>query len=83
MMKEQSAMLLELQQLGLTMDDLREYLDTHLFDDFAIDRFDKAARLYQKKRDDYVAACGPLSQQCPVKEHESWQWAQSNFPWDD
>ena len=37
MTAEQAAMMLQLQQVGMTMDDLREYLDTHLYDTYAIE----------------------------------------------
>ena len=82
MSSEQQSMMLELQQLGLTMDDLREYLDTHLYDDFAIDRFNTTAQMYRSKTEEYSKKFGPLNQHCQNNTTENWQWAMYDFPWD-
>ena len=82
MTEEQQVAMMELQELGFTMDDLREYLDTHLYDDFAIERFNNTAKYYMEKLQHYAATYGPLTQHCVDADETSWQWAFQDFPWD-
>ena len=84
MTQEQQAMILNLQQVGLTMDDLRIYLDTHLEDAFAMDRFNQAAEAYQGMLGSYNARFGPLTGTCPQQNNsEGWLWGETDFPWQD
>jgi len=82
MTAQQQAMMLQLQQIGLTMDDLRIYLDTHLDDAFAVERFNIAAEDYRNLLEDYVAQYGPLTWTCPQEgSSNEWVWGMSEFPW--
>ena len=82
MTAEQAAMMLQLQQLGMTMDDLREYLDTHLYDNYAIERFNMAAAEYNALRDEYSRRFSPLTWQDQNNNDSEWAWGLSDFPWD-
>lgn len=82
MNEEQTRMMLGLQQLGLTMDDLREYLDTHSDDAFAIERFNMSADAYRQRLEEFAAGYGPLTFTCRNKDDEDWLWAGQDFPWD-
>ena len=83
MTKDQAAMMLQLQQLGLTMDDLGIYLDTHLTDSFAIERFNMTAQEYHNQMVAYCEKYGPLVPHCGNGEDtENWKWAMQDFPWD-
>ena len=79
---EQAAMMLKLQQIGLTMDDLQIYLDTHPYDANAIERFNMACSEYQEIAASYSSQFTPLSENTPSNNMEAWDWALSDFPWD-
>lgn len=81
MTEEQSAMMLQLQKLSLTMIDLGEYLDTHPMDDFAIKRYDATAEAYSELMCEYSVAYGPLMQMNGNNGKTEWQWAAQDFPW--
>ena len=81
MNEEQTRLMLRLQQLGLTMDDLREYLDTHPGDGFAIERFNLSAAEYREALREMAASYGPLTWSCHNMDAENWLWAAQPFPW--
>ena len=82
MTAEQAAMMLKLQQVGMTMDDLREYLDTHLYDKYAIERFNMAAAEYASLQDQYSRTFSPLTWHDQDNSTSEWVWGLSDFPWD-
>lgn len=81
MNQQQAALMLRLQQLGFTMDDLREYLDTHMNDSFAIERFNASAREYRQTLAQLAETYGPITWTCDNMNDEEWLWAQQDFPW--
>ena len=81
MNEEQTRLMLRLQQLGLTMDDLREYLDTHPDDSFAIERFNMSAQEYRQLLEQLAEDYGPLSRTCDNSESDNRLWAGQAFPW--
>ena len=84
MTEEQRNMITRLQQLGLTMDDLREYLDTHPDDTFAIERFDLSAAESETILASYKQKYGPLRGACGGADHSGgWSWAMGPFPWNE
>lgn len=75
-------MMLQIQQLGFTMSDLMQYLDTHPFYSFAMQRYNMTTELYQKQVDAYGKTYGPIVQMYSNSgETDSWQWALYDFPW--
>ncbi len=72
MNEEQNRLMLRLQQLGLTMDDLREYLDTHPGDSFAIERFNMSAHDYRQRLDKFAEDSGALSWTRDNSDTEYW-----------
>lgn len=82
MTEEQAAMMNRLQQLGLTLNDLNIYLDTHLYDNYAMERFAMTADEYKNLADQYDRAYGPLTVTQLDNEAEGWLWAMQDFPWD-
>ena len=82
MSQEQAALMLRLQQLGFTMDDLRIYLDVHLCDSFAIERYNTTAREYQNLLTQYANTYGPLTYHSTNLSPSDWLWAEQAFPWD-
>lgn len=82
MTSEQAAMMTRLQHLGLTMDDLRIYLDTHLYDSYAIERYNMAAQEYQDIAAQYSKQFSPLSANLADNSSSDWNWGLSAFPWD-
>ena len=82
MTAEQQAMMTKLQQVGLTMDDLRIYLDTHPEDTFALERFNMAADDYPTLMEDYGEQFGPLTGTCSQYGNDAgWLWGSTDFPW--
>ncbi len=82
MSDEQAAMMLRLQQLGLALDDLRIYLDTHLNDSAAIERYNATAEEYHALHQEYSKKFTPLRQDDPSNRANEWAWGMSDFPWD-
>ena len=82
MNSEQAALLLRIQQVGLTMDDLREYLDTHPMDSGAIQRFNSSAAEYAAMKDEYSRRFTPLCSASQNNNEREWLWALSDFSWD-
>ncbi len=78
----QMEMIYRFQELGLTLDDLREYLDTHMYDQFAISRFNMTRDEYHQLMAEYSQQYGPLNGLCPNKDENSWLWAMQAFPWE-
>jgi len=79
---DQAAMLLNLQQIGLTMDDMRIYLDTHLYDDYAVAQFNKHARDYATLSGEYSRRFAPLNATSAMPNDAEWAWGLGDFPWD-
>ena len=83
MTQEQKAMMLQIQQLGFTMNDLAEYLDTHPYDAFAMQRYQMTAKEYDALTARYGEMYGTLVQMYEVPaDTQNWQWAMHDFPWD-
>ncbi|MDO4581200.1 MAG: spore coat protein CotJB [Bacillota bacterium] len=78
---EQAEMMLNLQQIGLTITDLIEYLDTHPYDSFAIARFNQAAAEYHTLHDAYAQQFGALRSDDTNISADTWIWGTSEFPW--
>ena len=81
MNEEQTRIMLRLQQLGLTMDDLREYMDTHHSDGFAIERFNSSAQEYRQLLEQLSETYGPITWNCNNNDTDIWLWADRDFPW--
>lgn len=82
MTAEQRSMMSRLQQVGLTMDDLRIYLDTHPDDRFAMERFNMAAEDRRNLTEEYGRNFGPLTGVCPQNNAQAdWAWGMQDFPW--
>lgn len=79
---EQARLMLRLQQVGMTMDDLREYADTHPFDETVIDRFNMAAEEYAALKETYSRNFTPLCSASPSNDSRKWAWGLSDFPWE-
>lgn len=76
------AMMRKIQEVGLTLVDLTEYLDTHVNDAFAVERHHEAAEVYQQLVEEYESYYGPLTLGGEGCEASRWQWAVQDFPWD-
>ena len=81
MNEEQTGLMLRLQQLGLTMDDMREYMDTHPADSFAIERYNTSAQEYRQVLGQISESYGPITWNCENNDTDNWLWARQGFPW--
>ena len=75
-------MMRRLQEVGMTINDLNEYLDTHLYDSFAIERLNEAVADYQKLLQTYSENYGPLQILSGNSDSNAWLWGLNDFPWD-
>lgn len=80
--EEQQEIIYQMQELCLTMTDLQLYLDTHLYDQFAISRYNMAQAEYQELKETYNLTYGPFDSSSYNKDENSWLWALQDFPWD-
>lgn len=67
--------------VNFMMADLTEYLDTHPYDEKAIDSFNHYSSLYNKAMKEYAALYGPLTISTAAPDKE-WCWSLSKNPWE-
>lgn len=71
----------ELQALAFAITELGEYLDTHTDDEEAFELFRSYADLYEKGRDAYETAYGPLTQLAGARQ-DRYHWLKDPWPWE-
>lgn len=76
------SMMNRLQEIGLTLVDLTEYLDTHLSDSLALQRWREVLEEYTQLLNDFEQLFGPLSLSSQNGDMQQWLWATQDFPWD-
>lgn len=78
----QGELMLKLQEIGLTIDDLQIYLDVHAYDTFAIERYNIAVADYKRVLANYEELYGPLTKLEANSSEANFLWALQDFPWD-
>lgn len=81
-MTEKRRMLMDINVLGFTTTELREYLDTHPFDTDAIAYFNRYNGMLHQITKEYTAKFGPIRQDMPGNCMDEWKWATSPMPWE-
>ncbi len=79
--KNREQLLWWITMVNFMMADLTQYLDTHPYDEAAMDSFRHYANLYNKAMKEYAALYGPLTVATAAPD-KSWCWAQSKNPWE-
>lgn len=57
------------------------YLDTHPYDEKAMDYFNKYQQMYNDALKDYENNCGPLTIS-GIDTCDGWSWTQEPWPWE-
>lgn len=79
---ERKKMLSEIGQVSFAMTELNLYLDTHPFDQMAIDKFQKYSSKRNKLLSEYTQLYGPLIIDTQNTNSREWKWATQNWPWE-
>lgn len=69
-----------LQMIGLVLQDVNLYLDTHPTDKAALNYFNKYSILYAKYRNEYEMNYGPLTVE-GTRDTIAWTWIDEPWPW--
>ena len=71
----------ELQAIGLAVQELALYLDTHRDDAEALELYRKYQQMYNEKNAEYVQRFGPLNHRNPTDKQE-YTWLSDPWPWE-
>jgi len=71
----------KLMEYDFTLYDLALYLDTHPFDEDALDVYQELKKEALKLRDSYEHKFGPLTKDNAATECE-WKWINNPWPWE-
>lgn len=80
-MNEQEMLLRKIAQTGFILFELHLFLNTHPYDQQALDMFRKYSKIAEDLHNEYVRKYGPLSNR-DVSEKNMWQWIKDPWPWD-
>ena len=69
------------QTLGFVMSDVALFLDTHPYDDAALQFYQKYQALYDSALAEFEAQFGPMSMD-RVNVFDSWSWIEHPWPWE-
>jgi len=74
-------MLAQIMALTFTLVDLNQYLDTHPYDDNAIEWFNDYKQELKKLEKEYEQKFAPLT--AGSNSNEYWQWIENPWPWEN
>ena len=74
-------MMHQIMALDFTLIDLCQYLDTHPYDDNAIEYFMDYRQECEKLRKEYEEKYGPIT--AGSMDKEKWQWLSNPWPWEE
>jgi len=81
--EQQMSMLMKVQEMEFVALELNLYLDTHPCDKDALNDFNCSAQMVKKHMQDYENIYGPLLNFGKGGyAKETWQWADSPWPWE-
>ena len=75
------ALMMQLQVLFFSIDDIKLYLDTHPTDQVALDYYRKFRDLKDKTLNEYTAKYGPISAE-NIDVNNRWTWVDTPWPWE-
>ena len=79
--RNQDQLLYWIDMVSIMLVDLTEYLDTHPFDEVAMDHYNHYQTLYQNALQEYAKANEPLTLSTTTPEN-MWTWGVSKNPWE-
>ena len=79
--RNQDQLLYWIDMVSIMLVDLTEYLDTHPFDEVAMDHYNHYQTLYQNALQEYAKAYEQLTLSTTTPEN-MWTWGVSKNPWE-
>ena len=74
----------QINQVSFAVDDVKLYLDTHPYDEEALEYFRKYSCLRNEAMEDYAKYYGPLTIDTAVYScAEKWDWINEPWPWQE
>lgn len=80
--RERKKLLNEISEVDFALKELNLYLDTHPYDQQAIDAFRKYNSMKRQLTQEYTAAYGPLVLDILDNSMQEWKWALQDWPWE-
>lgn len=80
--QERRKLLCEIGKVDFVLIELGLYLDTHPYDQFAMEKFKNFQKVSVQKKREYGEKFGPLDLTCPITENREWKWATQDWPWE-
>lgn len=79
---ERQRLLTEISKVDFLLKDLNLYLDTHPYDQQAIEQFKQFNRMKKQLTKDYTKAYGPLELSILDDSMREWKWSLQDWPWE-
>lgn len=80
--QERKRLLREIGKIDFVIVELGLYLDTHPFDQLAIEKYKNFQKICAQKKREYAERFGPLEFGSPVFDSREWKWATQDWPWE-
>ncbi|MDE6916981.1 MAG: spore coat protein CotJB [Lachnospiraceae bacterium] len=79
---ERQRLLQEISKVDFVLKELNLYLDTHPYDQQAMERFGQYNALKNRLVKDYTEKYGPLVLSIVDMDNREWKWATQDWPWE-
>ncbi len=79
---ERKKLLIEISKVDFVLKELNLYLDTHPFDQQAMEHFNHYNMMKNRLVKDYTEKYGPLVLNCVEADGREWKWATQDWPWE-
>lgn len=79
---ERKRLLHEISKIDFVLKELNLYLDTHPFDQQAMEQFGRYNMMKNKLVKEYTEKYGPLVLSCVDADSREWKWATQDQPWE-
>lgn len=79
--RERRQLLEEIGKIDFVILELNLYLDTHPFDQQALDNIRHFQKMKKKLVQEYTEAYGPIMRDCMAENACEWKWALQDWPW--
>lgn len=80
--QERKKLLREIGKIDFVLVELNLYLDTHPFDQQAIEKYKKFTALKMVRYQEYEEKFGPLKLPVGNCDSREWKWATQDWPWE-
>ena len=79
---ERRKLLYEIGKIDFVLKEQNLYLDTHVYDQQAMEKFRQYNMLKNKLMKEYTEKYGPLVLSCDDMDSREWKWATQDWPWE-